>query len=67
MNEQMIEAILQLVREGGQAAIYIVVVYYIIGLSKFALGMGIIGYAISKLYDVIKYGPDWKSVKKLKP
>jgi len=66
MNEQMIEAILQLVREGGQAAIYVVVAYYIIGLSKFALGMGIIGYAISKLYDVIKYGPDWKPIEKSK-
>lgn len=58
MNEQMFEAILQLVKEGGQAAFYIVAAHYIIGLAKFVLGMGILGYAISKIYSIIKYDID---------
>lgn len=58
MNEQMFEAVLELVRNGGRAAIGIVVIHYVIGLIKFVLGMGVIGYAVSKLYKIIRYAID---------
>ena len=54
----MFEATIQLVREGGQAATYIVIVYYVVGLAKFIIGMGLLGYIASKLYGIIKYGID---------
>jgi len=57
MNE-MYSAIIELVREGGQAATYIVVAYYVIGLVKFVLGMGVIGYVVSKIYSLAKYAID---------
>ena len=57
MNE-ICEAVVQLVREGGQAAIYIVIVHYVVGLVKFVIGMGLVGYVASKLYGIIKYGID---------
>ena len=58
MNEQMFEAVLQLVKEGGRAGTYIVIAHYVIGLGKFVIGMGLLGYVVSKLYDIIKYGID---------
>ena len=57
MNE-MFEAIVQLVKEGGQAATYIVIVHYVVGFAKFVIGMGLLGYVVSKLYNIIKYGID---------
>lgn len=54
----MFEATIQLVREGGQAATYIVIVYYVVGLVKFTIGMGLLGYVASRLYGIIKYGID---------
>jgi len=58
MNEQMLEAIIQLVRDGGQSAVYIVIFYYGLSFAKFVVGMGILGYAISKLWKILKYGID---------
>lgn len=58
MDTQMFEAILQLVKNGGQAATWIVIIHYLIGLGKFLIGMGLLGYVVSKLYGIIKYGID---------
>ena len=58
MNGQIFEAVIQLVKEGGQAAIYVVIVHYIVGLVKFVIGMGLLGYVASKLYGIIRYGID---------
>ena len=55
---EMFEAIVQLVKEGGQAATYIIIVYYVVGFAKFVIGMGLFGYVVSKLYSIIKYGID---------
>lgn len=57
MNE-IIRAAIELVREGGAAAIWIVVVHYFVGLIKFVIGMGIIGYVVSKICKLIKHAVD---------
>lgn len=45
MNE-MFSAIIELVKNGGQAAVWIAVLHYVVSLTKFTLGMGLIFYAI---------------------
>lgn len=61
MNEEMFKAIIELVRSGGSAAVWIAVLHYAVCIIKLGMGVGLILYCVHKVYDLIKHGVDWSS------
>jgi len=54
MNEEMLKAILEIVREGGQGAYALVIVHYVFALVRFALGMSLIYVSIKVVAGLVK-------------
>lgn len=61
MNEEMFKAIIELVRSGGSAAVWIAVLHYAVCIIKLGMGLGLVIYCVQKVYDLIKHGVDWPS------
>ena len=46
MNEQMVEQVVQLVRDGGAAGVWMWMVWIVSGLVKFGIGMSVLFYVL---------------------
>lgn len=58
MNEKMIEAIVQLVRDGGTAAIWIIILWLGLGFAKSILWVSVLLTLIYKGASLIKNATD---------
>ena len=54
MNEEIVKMVMELVRDGGNAAIWIFAIHYIISIGKFTIGFGFLYAAVCKVCAVIK-------------
>lgn len=59
MNEEMFKAIIELVRSGGSAAVWIAVLHYVVITIQIVLAYGLGFWVLRKIYDIIKNGINW--------
>ena len=50
MNEQILNAVVKLLEQGGSAAVWMWGAYLACGMVKFLVGFGVLFYAISRVY-----------------
>lgn len=54
MDEKIVEMIVSLVRDGGNAAIWVFAIHYSVSIAKFGIGFGFLYAAVVKVCAIVK-------------
>jgi hypothetical protein len=66
MNEDILNAVVKLLEQGGSVAVWMWAAYLACGMVKFLIGCAVLFYAISRLYRVLIWGAENDAIQRQK-